>query len=130
MSLVEQGNALQKGFAVMGSDGLRFCETVPSTFSTAKCQQVWMASSGSDTASHTLGSSNSIPLQISSSSSTTSSVDSVASVPDEPVTITTSVTQTTVVDGSTTTMPVSVETLVVAFGDQVSPIIYIRFLLF
>lgn len=43
--LVTQGNAFDPGFAVMGPNDLRFCEEIPSSFSTKTCQVVWSANS-------------------------------------------------------------------------------------
>lgn len=76
--LVTQGNAFDPGFAVMGPNDLRFCEEIPSSFSTKSCQVVWSANSTQN------GSTSQSDLAASSSPSSTSAINYPSSYVSSP----------------------------------------------
>jgi hypothetical protein len=46
-SVLSQGNAIETGFPVLGDDGLRICDYVPTPFNASTCQLIWDGTRGS-----------------------------------------------------------------------------------
>jgi len=121
--LIVQGDAFDPGFSVMSPNDLRFCDSVPASFSTASCQVVWRAGAtgnGSVTTS-VYGTSESAT----SSTSTTSSPISTSSTLVTPAVATNAfyVSSSSIVHDTTSTVIKTITKLVGASGPTATPVV-------
>lgn len=133
--LVLQGNARDPGFAVMGPNDLRFCDQIPSSFSTESCQVIWNATAARNGTAAVQTAQSDMVISPSSSISSTSVSPVTSALSSTPAAVSPSVTtpgQVNIVSTVTVTLTTSApglsssavsatapSTTVIANGDEV-----------